>query len=137
MPIAAKHVKVPTMGAGWYPPDHPKHVKGLGFNTHATKNTGGSWFNGAHNTESGHSRNPVHEGIKNTCDWWSEGKGVLSATTSSHSHARKQASAMIAKIPFPLSSWIARCFKPKEEEVMPDAGYRNSLHATAGVTHPA
>mgnify|MGYP001614275252 CR=1 FL=1 len=28
-------VKVATMGAGWYPPDHPKHVAGLAFNTHA------------------------------------------------------------------------------------------------------
>lgn len=25
--------KVPRMGAGWYPPDHPKHVPGLAFTT--------------------------------------------------------------------------------------------------------
>jgi hypothetical protein len=36
MPIA-KAVKVPTMGAGWYPPDHPKHVPGLSFNGHAER----------------------------------------------------------------------------------------------------
>lgn len=30
-------VKVKTMGAGWYPPDHPKHVPGLAFNTHAER----------------------------------------------------------------------------------------------------
>lgn len=52
------------MGAGWYPPDHPKHVRGLAFNGHAdrnlraTKNAGGSWFAVAHNTTSGHSQNP-------------------------------------------------------------------------------
>lgn len=30
-------VKVSTMGAGWYPKGHPKHVPGLAFNTHAQK----------------------------------------------------------------------------------------------------
>jgi len=70
MPIVRKHVKVPTMGAGWYPPDHPKHVPGLAFNGHAernlrmTKNDGGSWFNVAHNTTSGHGQNP--DGRKTT-----------------------------------------------------------------------
>jgi hypothetical protein len=34
--------------------------------------------------------------------------------TSSHSPQRKAASAMIAKIPFMLSSWIARCYYPRE-----------------------
>ncbi len=28
MPITMKAIKVPTMGAGWYPPGHPKHVPG-------------------------------------------------------------------------------------------------------------
>jgi hypothetical protein len=36
MPMA-RAVKVPTMGAGWYPPDYPKHVSGLAFNTHAER----------------------------------------------------------------------------------------------------
>lgn len=39
MPMTKKHVKVPTMGAGWYPPDHPKHVPGLAFNSHAARHT--------------------------------------------------------------------------------------------------
>src|SRR6185437_13054384 len=58
---AARATKVETMGAGWYPPGHPKHVPGLAFNTHAeraVKNTGGSWFNVAHNTGSGCGNNP-------------------------------------------------------------------------------
>lgn len=38
MPITRKAVKVATMGAGWYPPDHPKHVPGLAFNGHAERN---------------------------------------------------------------------------------------------------
>ena len=76
-----------------------------------TKNNGGSWFAIAHNKASGHSKNPVNGGYKNARNWWSDGKGSLSATTSSHSKARKQASAMIAKIPFPLAQYIARVFK--------------------------
>lgn len=40
------------------------------------------------------------------------GEGKISRVTSSNSDARKAASAAIAKIPFPLSSWIAKVFKP-------------------------
>ena len=52
--IGAGGVKVATMGAGWYPPDHPKHVSGLAFNGHAERNLrddrkghGGAWFKDA------------------------------------------------------------------------------------------
>jgi hypothetical protein len=86
MPPTFKAVKV-GMGS-WRRPDDPRHIPGLGFNTHAdrnlregTKNNGGSWFNIAHNTTS---------------------KGA----------ARKMASAMIAKIPLSLSRYIAATFKP-------------------------
>jgi hypothetical protein len=51
-------------------------------------------------------------GHKNARNWWSDGAGSLSATTSSHSAARKAASAQIAKIPFPLAQHIAQVFKP-------------------------
>lgn len=54
MPMTKKAIKVPTMGAGWYPPDHPKHVPGLAFNGHAErivrediKGHGGAWFKDA------------------------------------------------------------------------------------------
>jgi len=117
MPVAVKGIKVPTMGAGWYPPDHPKHVKGLGFNTHAErnlrediKNTGGSWFNVAHNTTSGKGRNP--DGRKGAGGTWFGQYDPSQAVrnTSSGSKARKTASAMIAKIPLPLSRYIAATF---------------------------
>jgi hypothetical protein len=39
--------------------------------------------------------------------------GRKAPATSSKSPKRKQASAEIAKIPFPLAQWIARTFKPK------------------------
>jgi len=115
---AAKHIKVPTMGAGWYPPGHPKHVPGLGFNTHAaraTKNTGGSWFNIGSPGQKVVGQNPVHAlaGTKHGGDWFAEArKGGTMASFSSKSPQRKFASAMIAKIPLPLSRHIAATFHP-------------------------
>ena len=80
----------------------------------AIKNWGGSWFNVANNTMSGLVRNPVHAlaGLKNARNRWSDGKGNLSATTSSKSPARARASAQIAKIPLPLARHIAKVYKP-------------------------
>ncbi len=111
MPIA-KAVKVSTMGAGWYPPDHPKHVTGLGFNTHAaraTKNAGGSWFNVAHNTTSGKGNNPDGRKGKGAGAAWFDQNLCIHP---SKSPARKMASAMIARIPLPLSRHIAKVFFP-------------------------
>ena len=80
----------------------------------AIKNNGGSWFNIAHNTTSGKGNNP--DGRKQGGDWFAEarkgGKGGTSASFGSKSPARKMASAMIAKIPLPLSQYIARTFRP-------------------------
>lgn len=104
------------------------------------KNTGGSWFNIAHNTTSGHGRNPDGrklpsengrrtdigngvrftsldcgiEGIKQHGSGreWFAGDGKISRLTSSKSPARKAASAMIAKIPLVLSRHIAAAWKP-------------------------
>lgn len=137
MPITFKAVKVPTMGAGWYPPGHPKHVKGLGFNTHAErnlrediKNTGGSRFNIAHNTTSGKGRNPDGRNIDGTKvpgrgakGWFGDyaeqkATGTISpGRMHGKNHPkRKMASAMIAKIPEPLSRFIAQTFKPRIAE---------------------
>jgi site-specific DNA-cytosine methylase len=54
----------------------------------------------------------MKEGLKQGGDWFST-PGSISRTTSGKSKARKAASARIAKIPFILSSHIARCWKPK------------------------
>jgi hypothetical protein len=77
----------------------------------ATKNTGGSWFNVAHNTTSGKGRNP--DGRKNGGDWFGSGGNCsLQRRAGSKSSARKHASALIAKIPLPLSSYIAATYRP-------------------------
>ena len=128
MPMTRKAVKVSTMGAGWYPPDHPKHVAGLAFNTHVErgiKNSDGSWFNVAHNTTSGKGQNPDGRKLpgNNAPRMWSERRSQrlndekrlpedAFYMAPSNSSARKAASAMIAKIPFPLAQHIARVWKP-------------------------
>jgi hypothetical protein len=102
------------------------------------KNDGGSWFNQAHNTESGVGQNPVN-GVKRPGMNWSDksnpdrmfndpnagSKGFVTGLGKGHnwrqdpigqfnskSNSRKAASAMIAEIPFDLAQWVARCFKP-------------------------
>jgi hypothetical protein len=108
----------------------------------AIKNTGGSWFNVAHNTTSGKGRNPdgrksgdggswfgsyeqMAEGVKQRGSGreWFAGDGKISRMTSSKSPARKMASAMIAKIPEPLSRFIGRTFHPRSTH-WADSGIR-------------
>jgi hypothetical protein len=122
MPIVKKHVKVPTMGAGWYPPEHPKHVPGLAFNTHAERgvkagdrNRGRA--NGGHSWDTGFDATIANaqDGRKQAgsgAAWW---RGEV-GSKSSKSSARKAASAHIAKIPLPLSRHIARAWHPVRGE---------------------
>jgi hypothetical protein len=81
------------------------------------KNTGGSWFNRAHNTGSGKGRNPVKDPREmkrrpGQDAWFAE-------TTESYQTRRgvdgdrRAASAMIAKIPLPLARYIARIYYPR------------------------
>jgi len=93
----------------------------------AIKNDGGSWFAVAHNTESGHSKNPVNRTKGTGGSWftpdqtdrvqghWRE-SGCVARCYNSKDARRKAASAAIAKIPFPLAQYIARVFKPAEEQ---------------------
>lgn len=96
----------------------PSHEDAIEYG-HGTKNTGGSWFNIAHNTTSGCGQNPdgrKQPGISGPRNngkgdrWFQDGAAKL----GSKSTARKAASAKIAKIPFALSSHIARVYRPKE-----------------------
>lgn len=59
-----------------------------------------------------HLTNPAEHGIKQHGSgriWFDQGI----ATLPSHSARRRAASAAIAKIPFPLAQYIARCFMPE------------------------
>ena len=100
MPPISKAIKVPTMGAGWYPPGHPKHVPGLGFNTHAERYTKNPGFR-----FDGSGRSFQSESVNRHT---TNGKGQN--PDGRKSPARKFASAMIAKIPLPLSRHIAAIY---------------------------
>jgi hypothetical protein len=58
----------------------------------------------------------VAEGRKQGGDWFNATSGGICRTTGSKSPARKAASAKIAKIPFALSSHIARVYRPRPAE---------------------
>ncbi len=121
MPITKKAVKVPTMGAGWYPPDHKKHVPGLAFNGHAERlgrrtNVG----NGARFT----SRDCGIEAVKGVgigSISWAQGKDQRHPNDPrnfySKSAARKSASALIATIPTVLARHIAKAWYPDDRNV--------------------
>jgi hypothetical protein len=110
MPIPSRRgTKVP--GLDWSKFGQPGYKDGPGkcFRDSAIKNIGGSWFNIAHNTTSGVGQNP--DGRKCGGSWFGSGNDCsLMRQHSSKSPKRKAASAMIAKIPFPLAQHIARCF---------------------------
>lgn len=83
------------------------------------KNNGGSWF-GVAPTNRERGQNPVKAGG----DWFATYSQQKAAGTispgrlySSGSRKRRMASALIAKIPFPLAQHIARVFKPSEAEL--------------------
>ena len=133
MPTTSKAIKVPMIGS-WYPPDHPKHVKGLGFNTHADRNLRGKkgvgpkwdpvaksglhgmarWTNPA---EGRKAENVVVAALEKCGDGRKGyaarlGESEILRAYSSKSPQRKMASAMIAKIPLPLSRHIASVYRP-------------------------
>lgn len=128
MPMIKPRAKVPGLQYNIERKNHnPASFNGTAAK--AIKNEGGSWFNVAHNTTSGKGQNPdgrleAHRddaaGVKQrnggSRGWFGEYKptGQGSRNFSSNSSKRKAASAMIAKIPFPLAAHIARSLKPLE-----------------------
>jgi hypothetical protein len=82
---------------------------------HGSKNSGGSWFNIGSPGQKVTGRNPVHAltGVKGSDGYERDHPkafGWKKPGTSSHSSARKAASAMIAKIPLPLSRHVAAAY---------------------------
>lgn len=115
MPITRTQAKVGGLADGCFPPgglaqgaiDRESVSQRLILDS--IKNTGGSWFNIAHNTTSGHGQNP--DGRKQ------EGSGPIWFNTGiakhgSKSSKRKAASAQIAKIPIMLARHIAQSWHP-------------------------
>lgn len=108
---------VKNPGINWSKSNEPGY-KAVGFNVsnaqrfrEGTKQhgSGAPWFDKALD-----ERRKEATAVKNGGDWFSSGEGMSEQRRySSRSDSRKAASAMIAKIPFELSSHIARCFKPR------------------------
>lgn len=102
MPIARKHVKVATMGAGWYPPDHPKHVAGLAFNGHADRNLRAEGVKAGDRNKAratgGHQWNTgFDESIKNTGGLWF-GVGPRGEQVEAPNNARDEAVKTIGHV---------------------------------------
>ena len=107
----------------------PAPMKATKFNPDGTAHPPGSWFaiadskdrgarsaatgiKGVPHRTKGNWTNPAeHEGTKVGGDWFNDPTSP-SGLYGSKSPGRKMASAMIAKIPMPLSRHIARTFKP-------------------------
>lgn len=132
MPQTMKATKVPGVGAGWRHPDHPDHKPGLAFNpaaqgarvraeleANAGRKNPGFRFDGSGKSFQSESVNRhALAGVKGSEGYerdHPDAFGWEKPSTSSHFPARKAASAKIAKIPFALSSWIARTYKPAAE----------------------
>lgn len=118
MPLAYRVAKVP--GQDWNKFKETGEVSPH-WRMEAIKNGGGSWFNIGSPGQKVTNKNPVHaltaEGIKNkdVAGYKRDHPaafGWKKPRTSSHSKARKAASALIAKIPLALSQHIARVWKP-------------------------
>jgi hypothetical protein len=96
-------------------PDGTNHGSGSWFavadsTARGSKNNGGSWFNIGSPGQKVTNKNPVHEltGRKGSgSGWFDQNLCAL----SSKSFGRKFASAMIAKIPLPLSRHIGATFR--------------------------
>lgn len=94
---------------------------GKSFQSAAVKSTGMNWSNYGKPGYGGEDftriaakqrQDACAESIKQGGEWWHDQNGLQ--RFGSRSVARKQASALIAKIPFPLANFIARVYDPRK-----------------------
>ena len=127
--FAGEGLLVPGRG-GKRNPDGTDHPQGSWFAVADSVNRGGQKTVGDANKRDGHSHTrhltnqAESEGVKVSGDWFGKyadmkAAGTISPTrlTGKGTNARKQASAMIAKIPRPLSEYVARALWPSEHKV--------------------
>jgi hypothetical protein len=106
-----------TQGMNW----SDRSIKGQDFTRVAARQAEGIKTVGHANQRDGHTHTrhltnqAESDGVKQHKSGraWFADPDSISGSTSSKSNARKAASAQIAKIPFILSAWIARVYKPK------------------------
>lgn len=92
--------------------------EGLKFNPDGLNHGQGSWFKIADSKQRG-ARSEGRKAPAGT-QWFNDGPRTPDSLASmgSKSPARKAASAKIAKIPFALSSWIAKTYKPAGRAIL-------------------
>lgn len=103
-----------TAGMNW----SYRALRGQDFTRIAGEQAEGIKADGSGWTEKGslksHNRLVANTGVKNGKDWFGAGEDCSEQRKhGSKSNARKAASALIAKIPFALSQYIAQSFKPE------------------------
>lgn len=117
MPHTLKARKNDDLGGGsWFPIDNTVSRAGAGNHARDSRKNPGFRFDGSGRSFQSES---VLQHVKGPGGgWFNNAKRKGGAETGylsqsgSKSPARKAASARIAKIPFALSSWIARCYRP-------------------------
>ena len=111
MPIVLPHRKVP----GFNFHAHENGIAGGSFQSAAVaavegvkkRGSGPEWFDKELDERRKEATKGFVTGLSKGHDWRQD----PSARFNSKSDSRKAASAMIAKIPFDLASWIARCLR--------------------------
>lgn len=98
----------PDAGCALISNECPIHNQNPMPNQDGIKHDGSGWNENRTLKSSGQM---VQDGRKQGGDWFNAESGGISRTTGSKSNARKAASAMIAKIPLPLSQYIAAHFR--------------------------
>ncbi len=124
MPVTLRATKVPSPSGRRTDVGNGTRFTSRDCGVEGTKNSGGSWFNIGSPGQNVVNQNPVHalanDGRKAPAgtQWFNDGPRTPDSLASmgSKSSARKFASAMIAKIPLPLSRWIAATYLPAEEK---------------------
>lgn len=116
-----RYRKIPTIGPGCSPaPGLGARFTSRSCGEEATKVSGLDWSDygkpgykaKGFNVTAAQRFRQEEQGIKSGGDWFNADQPSISRTTSSNSNARKAASALIAKIPLPLSRHIARTYRP-------------------------
>jgi len=115
MPSTVRLESVKAPGMNWSDRSNPNNRQS--FTEYGGRKNPGFRFDGSGKSFQSESVNRHVDGVKVASgDWFGSGDDCsLQRRASSKSPARKAASAKIAKIPFALSSWIARTYKPAAE----------------------
>ncbi len=106
MPMTKKYTGIKAPGMNW----SDQTLRGQDFTRIAGNHSG---LKGIPSRPTGHWTNPAENGVKSGAAYRGQCSGWgVAQHTGSNSKARKAASALIAKIPLPLSRYLAATYRP-------------------------